>query len=294
MDKTSRMRPVALAALLAMTLVAGCLGDDDGERDDAAGGTAQDEAPNATELLTYDATGCSLAVSVLLRDLDHLAGFLPEPFRPADAQGLLGTPVPVGQGGVLATTYTCEDSVFLGGPLAGAEINILVADPGLDADASQVTTHYYLAKLYLPASAALDRFATDGWDVQSADEITNQADALLGGTVRSGDVVANGTLAYGMEVQGAAPSTLAGISRFWQVTPGGPSWFDYDVAAEVNLGTSLITWEAGGFLDGLQADGSALSATAPLEVPGIAVPSFDWQATYRPPGPVPAPAATSS
>ncbi len=253
-------------ALVTMLLLAGCLHSDRGAEDHDPSSERTSEDRTLQESVDWGATGCSLAVGAFVVPFNHLETFLPDGFRPADAAGLLGAPAPVGEGAALLTAYACDEHVATNGTFVGAEINILVEDPELDN--APVDAHYYLAQLVLPAGPELDMLIADGWNTIAGDV------AVAAGVPMASDVRTD-VQEYSLEVVGLAPSSLEGLSRFWHITPQGPSWFDYDVTADVQAGSVQATWDSGTLADEIAGE-----ATTSL---GIAVPRFGWSAAYQPP-----------
>ena len=233
----------------------------------AQAGESGPQPARSADSLDWSASGCRLAVGVYVIPFADLQAYLPAGFTPADASGLLDLPADVGEGAALLSAYECAEHAATPGALAGAEINILVEDPLLDDEPAD--TNYYLAQLVLGPNSPLNNLISDGWNAL-AGQTQVQPGVPMTATVQTG------IEEYSLTILGAAPSTLAGRSRFWHITPDGPSWFDYDIAAEVRAGALDARWGPGTLAEAL-----AQAATASA---GIAVEAFDWNARYQPPG----------
>ncbi len=268
------MRTQILAIALLATGLAGCT-EEPVELEPLAP-AAPVWAPYAYNF-TNDASGCNLGVAVVLRDMADLAAFLPEGYTPIDAQNLLGLPAATGQGAALFSIYTCADAAVTGGPLSGAEINILVDAPATPAaeGLTEATSNYYLLQMVAGDANLTAALADSEFDVLTGDALFrfNGVPPVFGS---QGAVVVNETTYFVLNVPATAPASLDGLSRFWQETPNGTAHYDYEMTAEARIGHVACVF--GDELVQAVAGGSGCTSGESF---GITVADFSWTSTFN-------------
>lgn len=216
------MRVVLLVALTL--LISGCLRSDVDSK----------ENPLATSApISYDGSGCDVMVAVFTMTFEDAATLIPEGFVPADASGLLGTPAPTGRAAAILEFYDCATHEMVEGAWQGAEIDVLVEDPGIDDNRQgPAGGHFYQVVVYQTAPETEALLEDAGWTYQHADEL---ALTITGGAQGTATLVTP-DVRISLNGIGFVPNTLEGTNRFWHVTPYGPAWMDFTIGATMEVG----------------------------------------------------------
>ncbi len=268
------MRTFLPILLLVATAFAGCTQDQPEPEELAPPPVAwQPYAYN----FTNDASGCNLGVAVVLRDMAALAEFLPAGYMPADAQGLLGLPIPTGQGAALFSIYSCTDAAVTGGSLGAAEINILVQTPNATSATDglpEATSHFYL--LEMVADANVTAALADAEFNVLRGEATFRFNGIPPVIGSQGAAVVDDTTYFVLNIPASTPSSMEGLSRFWQETPNGTAHYDYEMNAPVKIGHVACVFNSQIAIAVAGAD-QCISG----ESFGITVADFAWKSTFR-------------
>lgn len=273
MHRTYLLLPVLLLALP----IAGCLGPV-GTENPPAEMSPSDPANLLDRPLTVanNATGCRLAVAVLTVDLARIQEALPDGYTARDAQGLLGTPAPTGEGAMLVSVFSCTQTDLQPHGWDGAEVNLYIEPP--DVNGSRPSTdHDYYQPLAVGAdgnvSALLDAY---GW-TRSDGSVSVDLQMLPSETttVEASASDGEGTI-WTVELTSQAQNPFAGLNRFWTELPSGVSYFDYVIDTEVVVGAAACDLRAGSVPAGI----AGRTACEPGDV-GIVAPEMGWVSSFH-------------
>ncbi len=267
------MRTFLPVAMLLIVSLAGCAED---EPDPEPLAPPQEVWQPYPYTFKNDASGCNLGVAVVMRDMAALAEFLPEGYVPADAQALLGTPTPTGDGAALFSIYSCAEASAANGTLNAAEINILIEEPTNNITADKpATAHYYLIEMVADNANVTAALADSEFNVLPGEAMFrfNGIPPRFGS---QGSVVFNDTTYYVLNIPATVPSTLEGLSRFWQQTPNGTAYYDYQMTSQILVGHVACVF--GAAIAVAVAGGSGCPQGQSL---GITVQDLSWTSTFH-------------
>lgn len=236
-----RVRAGIGVLILVLPALAGCLGSDrDSNRDD---GDAMDEGSIMPVLeVAIDPSDCRLGGLVLLASFDWLGPHLPPGFTARDAQAVLGTPVPTGQGAVLIFHLDCL-STLLGAGYQAAEFLIAVESPNVDVVLEPATLDLYAAGLAVAAGPLRDVVQEAGWDLLPDETQLEVGGLPLAPSARASYGVSSS--GWSFAVTSPTHSGFANLERIWTATPAGLIFIENDYKVDAYLGVPQCTFAAG-------------------------------------------------
>lgn len=270
-----------LLILLIAAPFSGCLsvdGPGDGDADGGAGGDDRDGPFDLDVPFTTfnNATGCQLAVAVLLVDMGTVQDALPANFTARDAQGLLGTPAATGDGAVLVSIFSCGTTELMPEGWTGSEVNLYVQPPTVEGDRPATDHDYYQATAVAGDDAVGRLLDAYDWSHASGEASLDLQVLPTGTTTANAEATdGEGTL-WSSDLTAAAANPFVGLSRFWQEVPTGIAYFDYRIDTDVLVGSASCDLRAGS----APAAAAGRTACQPGDV-GIVAPQMDWVSSFR-------------
>lgn len=271
---------IRLAVILLVVPVAGCVGPYAPAEDPAPKpGTTSDALPglDAPYNVSNDATGCQLAGTVLTVPLDQVQDTLPDGFTARDAQGLLGTPAPTGEGAILVSVFSCAKTELQPGGWDGAEVNLYVEAPDVDGS-RPVTDHDYYQMLAVggPGNVS-DLLDAYNW-THAQGTVSVDADRMVptGPTEARAEATDADGLIWTAELTAQARNPFVGLNRFWMPLPTGVAYFDYEVDTEVVVGGVTCDLRPGS----APARAAGRTACEPGDI-GIVAPDMGWVSSFH-------------
>jgi hypothetical protein len=266
------MRTTLIAVLLLASL-AGCTAPGKGPAAAASEGPAHAPAAFASG---NDASGCYEAVGVFLVPPAVAQSALPPGWHAADAQGLLGLPIPSGKGVVWLNGYTCTTAQASGGSLQGGEIGILVDAPHVaGGNVSAAAIHVYQFTQVSSAAALRSTLGGVGFPVVAGKVTATPQGA---GPLEFGNVAVasgNGTLhSFAYAVVQDQPLTTD--ANFWHATADGLAYFHYALK-DIPVMKGAITSCA---LAGQAAELTHATSCGPGDALALVAPKQAWTSTF--------------